>query len=218
MPERVADSPRRSRGGLTRSLSWGRRGSRRDSSPDLTTTRKVSINSREGRVGISLCNRKKGPGVIVSGCQRGSLSAEKLHVGDVIFSVNNIPVNSHEAAIREVDVASGGPSGMIELLIWGDKPARSVVISKAGPAGITVSDHTQGPGVQVWPAPSPPPNPLCGSHQRLRCGTVWVRTVRLAILPERKSARTPQVREPAACCTANHECPLLARLHFALSA
>ena len=142
---------------MTRSLSWGRRGSRaRDSSPDVAT-RKLSINSREGRVGLSVCNRKKGPGVIVSGLERGCLCEQRgLHVGDVIYSINNVPVNSHENAIREVDVASGGASGSIELTVWGDKPSRTVVISKAGPAGITVSDNMQGPGVQVRRGRCPP--------------------------------------------------------------
>ena len=140
---------------LIRRLSFGRAASfRRASSfmrkPDaakICNVRVVQIDkAAAGQVGITLTNRPSGgEGVLVRRLDVwGSARSNGIHVGDCLLAVNGTAVKRHEHAVALIN-----ESDRISLTFWGSTSSRLVNVGKHGPAGLTLANHPNGPGVRV---------------------------------------------------------------------
>ena len=116
----------------------------------------VRLDKADGPVGITLdCtdlapsdNRRRVGGVqILTLDRKGSAYREGLRVGDVVMAINDKPVNVHSEAMAAIN-----GDKLIELRVWGMRPARTKTLWKGqsdGRIGLTMSDNESGPGAVV---------------------------------------------------------------------
>ena len=88
-----------------------------DTKADDTNTKTVTIDTKSGHVGITCENHELEPlGVLLTKCDTIDLAFKAgLREGDVVTSVNGVPVTDHEALIASINRATFSPNGELKL-------------------------------------------------------------------------------------------------------
>ena len=88
-----------------------------DTKTDDTNRKTVTIDTKSGHVGITCENHELEPlGVLLTKCDTIDLAFKAgLREGDVVTSVNGVPVTDHEALIASINRATFSPNGELKL-------------------------------------------------------------------------------------------------------
>ena len=88
-----------------------------DTKADDTNTKTVTIDTKSGHVGITCENHELEPlGVLLTKCDTIDLAFKAgLREGDVVTSVNGVPVTDHEDIIASINRETFSPNGELKL-------------------------------------------------------------------------------------------------------
>lgn len=89
----------------------------------LRASRELQLYKSSGKIGITLCDNERGPGVLVCELGEGQQALRMgLRVGDVLLAVNGVIVTHHSLAVAAIDEAAEEVAFVYVPAAAGDTP------------------------------------------------------------------------------------------------